>query len=72
MNDPPPADVPHIPDNREEFFLQTDAELIKQREKLSKVNYDKGNAIKLPGKALSVKVRERTRSTRRNVLPLTL
>lgn len=50
------AEKPHIPDKREEFFLQTDAELLKQKEMLARVNYDKGNAVKLPSKALCLEV----------------
>lgn len=53
-----PMEEPHIPDNREELYFQSDAELIKQKERLSKVNYDRGNAVKLPSKALCMQVRE--------------
>ena len=50
------AEKPHLPDKREEFFLQSDAEILKQQEKLARVNYDKGNAVKLPSKALCLQV----------------
>ncbi|KNC79812.1 hypothetical protein SARC_07811 [Sphaeroforma arctica JP610] len=43
---------PHIMDDRENLFLQTDAELIQRKKYMANVNYDKGEAIKVPCKIL--------------------
>jgi WD40 repeat protein len=52
----PAAEAPHIPDARDGLYLQSDAEIIANKERLAKVNYDKGDAVKLQGKALCMKV----------------
>jgi hypothetical protein len=52
----PAAEAPHIPDSRDGLYLQSDAEIIANKERLAKVNYDKGDAVKLQGKALCMKV----------------
>eukprot|EP01134_Creolimax_fragrantissima_P001216 CFRG1216T1 len=46
------VNTPHIVDERERLFLQTDAELIARKKYMEMVNYDKGGAIKLPCKVL--------------------
>eukprot|EP00124_Ichthyophonus_hoferi_P002524 Ihof_evm3s175 gene=Ihof_evmTU3s175 len=44
---------PHIKDNRG-YFFQSDADLKRQQEINDSVNYDRGEAVKLPCKALAM------------------
>eukprot|EP01135_Chromosphaera_perkinsii_P009103 Nk52_evm1s1626 gene=Nk52_evmTU1s1626 len=48
--------LPHINDDRDKCFFQTDAELEKMEERCKRVNYTKGEAIKLPSKILDLKI----------------
>eukprot|EP00121_Abeoforma_whisleri_P006857 Awhi_evm1s6245 len=42
----------HIPDDRENFYFQSDKDLENLKKYRERVNYDKGNALKLPFKAI--------------------